>query len=32
MAGEKTELPTKKKLRDSAKKGESYKSRDIVAA
>jgi len=32
MAGEKTELPTQKKLRDSAKKGQSYKSRDIVAA
>jgi|GEM_PF-116575 len=32
MSGEKTELPTQKKLRDSAKKGQSYKSRDIVAA
>jgi type III secretion protein U len=32
MSGEKTEQPTKKKLRDSAKEGQSYKSRDIVAA
>lgn len=32
MAGEKTELPTQKKLRDSAKKGQSYKSRDMIAA
>ncbi|MCD6027534.1 MAG: hypothetical protein K0R08_2053, partial [Solimicrobium sp.] len=32
MAGEKTEQPTQKKLRDSAKKGQSYKSRDIIAA
>ena len=32
MSDEKTEEPTQKKLRDSAKKGESYKSRDMVAA
>lgn len=32
MSGEKTEKPTKKKLRDSAKKGQSYKSRDVIAA
>lgn len=32
MAGEKTELPTRKKLRDAAKEGQTYKSRDIVAA
>ncbi|MEJ2795465.1 EscU/YscU/HrcU family type III secretion system export apparatus switch protein [Iodobacter sp. LRB] len=30
MAGEKTEKPTDKKLLDSAKKGQSYKSRDMV--
>ncbi len=32
MAGEKTEEPTQKKLKDSAEKGTSYKNRDIVAA
>ncbi len=32
MAEEKTEKPTQKKLRDSAKKGETYKSRDMIAA
>jgi type III secretion YscU/HrpY family protein len=32
MAGEKTELPTSKKRRDSAKKGQSFKSRDLVVA
>lgn len=32
MAGEKTELPTEKKRRDSAKKGQSFKSRDLVVA
>jgi type III secretion protein U len=32
MSGEKTEEPTHKKLQDSAEKGQSYKSRDIVAA
>jgi len=32
MSGEKTEKPTQKKLDDSAEKGQSYKSRDIVAA
>lgn len=32
MSGEKTEEPTQKKLQDSAEKGQSYKSRDIVAA
>jgi type III secretion system export apparatus switch protein len=32
MSSEKTEQPTKKKLRDSAKKGQSYKSRDMIAA
>jgi len=32
MSGEKTEEPTQKKLEDSAEKGQSYKSKDIVAA
>ncbi|RXZ38338.1 EscU/YscU/HrcU family type III secretion system export apparatus switch protein [Oxalobacteraceae bacterium CAVE-383] len=32
MAGEKTELPTEKKRRDSARKGQSFKSRDLVVA
>ena len=32
MSEEKTEKPTQKKLQDSAEKGQSYKSRDIVAA
>ncbi|HEY4319524.1 MAG TPA: EscU/YscU/HrcU family type III secretion system export apparatus switch protein [Herbaspirillum sp.] len=32
MAGEKTELPTEKKRRDSAQKGQSFKSRDLVVA
>ncbi|MEX5926940.1 EscU/YscU/HrcU family type III secretion system export apparatus switch protein [Providencia hangzhouensis] len=29
---EKTEKPTDKKIRDSAKKGQSFKSKDSVAA
>lgn len=29
---EKTEKPTDKKIRDSAKKGQSFKSKDMVAA
>ena len=32
MSGEKTEKPTDKKLEDSAKKGQSYKSKDAVSA
>ena len=32
MSGEKTEQPTDKKLKESAEKGQSYKSKDIVAA
>jgi len=32
VSEEKTEQPTQKKLKDSAEKGQSYKSRDIVAA
>ncbi len=32
MSGEKTEEPTEKKLEDSAKKGQSYKSKDAVSA
>lgn len=32
MSDEKTEEPTDKKLQDSAEEGQSYKSRDIVAA
>ncbi|HWZ47158.1 MAG TPA: EscU/YscU/HrcU family type III secretion system export apparatus switch protein, partial [Herbaspirillum sp.] len=32
MSSEKTELPTDKKRRDSAKRGQSFKSRDVVAA
>jgi len=32
VSGEKTEQPTRKKLEDSAEKGQSYKSKDIVAA
>ena len=29
---EKTEKPTDKKIRDSAKKGQSFKSKDMIAA
>jgi type III secretion YscU/HrpY family protein len=32
VASEKTELPTEKKRRDSAKRGQSFKSRDLVVA
>jgi len=32
VSSEKTELPTDKKRRDSAKRGQSFKSRDVVAA
>lgn len=30
MSGNKTELPTKKKLKDAAKKGQIFKSRDLI--
>ncbi|WP_253376785.1 EscU/YscU/HrcU family type III secretion system export apparatus switch protein [unidentified bacterial endosymbiont] len=30
MAGNKTEKPTQKKIKDSAKKGKSFKSRDLI--
>jgi len=32
MAGEKTEQPTDKKLRDAAKKGQTFKMRDLIVA
>jgi type III secretion YscU/HrpY family protein len=32
MAGEKTEQPTEKKLRDAAKKGQTFKARDLITA
>lgn len=32
MAGNKTEKPTQKKLKDSAKKGQSFKSKDLIIA
>jgi type III secretion YscU/HrpY family protein len=32
MAGEKTEQPTEKKLRDAAKKGQTFKARDLCSA
>lgn len=32
MAGEKTEKPTGKKLRDAARKGQTFKARDLIVA
>lgn len=32
MSGEKTEQPTEKKLRDAAKKGQTFKARDLISA
>lgn len=32
MAGEKTEKPTDKKLRDAARKGQTFKARDLIVA
>lgn len=32
MSGEKTEQPTEKKLRDAAKKGQTFKPRDLISA
>ncbi|SUH13866.1 virulence associated secretory protein [Salmonella enterica subsp. enterica] len=32
MSSNKTEKPTKKRLEDSAKKGQSFKSKDLIIA
>jgi type III secretion YscU/HrpY family protein len=32
VSGEKTEQPTEKKLRDAAKKGQTFKARDLISA